>query len=188
MSRLEEEILSLDEKISYSNLTKGERNALYLLCDDPSIIIKEANTGSAVVVWDREDYLREANSQLSDKDVYQDVKGDAEGPLMKVIKSFLRKIRNRGDISDETLDYFFVSNHKLGRFYLFPKIYKRLHNVPGTPVISNSSYFAENISSFLDFHLKPLAQRVKSYIQDTNDFLKKIANLPPLPDTLFYVQ
>ena len=56
-----EEILSLDEKISYSNLTKGERNALYLLHDDASIIIKEADNGSAVVVWDREDYLREAN-------------------------------------------------------------------------------------------------------------------------------
>ena len=40
------------------------------------------------------------------------------------------------------------------------------------------------MSFFLDFHLKPLAQKVKSYIQDTNDFLKKIANLPPLPDDL----
>ena len=51
-------------------------------------------------------------------------------------------------------------------------------------VISNSSYFTEKISSFLDFHLKPLTQKVKSYIQDTNEFLKKIANLPPLPDDL----
>ena len=103
---------------------------------------------------------------------------------MKVIKSVLRKIRNRGDISDETLDYFFVNNPKLSRFYLFPKIHKRLHNVPGRPVISNSNYFTENISSFLDFHLKPLAQKVKSYVQDTNDFLKKIANFSPLPDDL----
>ena len=39
-------------------------------------------------------------------------------------------------------------------------------------------------SSFIGFHLKPLAQRMKSYIQDKNDFLKKIANLPPLPDDL----
>ena len=56
---MEEEILSLDEKMSYHNLTKGEINALYLLRDDPSIIKKEADKGSAVVVWDREDYLRE---------------------------------------------------------------------------------------------------------------------------------
>ena len=68
----------------------------------PPIIIKEADKGSAVVVWDREDYLREANSQLSDKDVYREVKGYAEDHLMKVIKSVLRKIKNRGDISDET--------------------------------------------------------------------------------------
>ena len=146
--------------------------------------MKEADKGSVVVVWDREDYLREANSQLSDKDVYREVKGGAEGPLMKVIKSVLRKIRSRGDISDETLDYFLVNNPKFGRFYLLPKIHKRLRNVPGRPVISNSSYFTENISSFLDFHLKPLAQKVKSNIQDTNDFLKKIANLPSWPDDL----
>ena len=108
LSRLEEEVLSLDEKLSYSNLTKWERNALYSLRDDPSVIIKEGDKGSSVLVWDREDYFREANSQLSDKAVYQDVKGDTEGPLLKVIKRVLRKIRNRGDISDETLDYFFV--------------------------------------------------------------------------------
>ena len=160
LSRLEEEILSLNEKISYYNLTKRERNALYLLRDDPSIIVKEADKGSAVVVLVREDYLREANSQLSNKDVYWEVKGDAEGPLMKVVKSILRKIRNRGDISDKTLHYTLVNNPKLGRFYLLQKIHKRLHNVPDRPVISNSSYFPENISPFLDFHLKPLAQNV----------------------------
>ena len=117
------------------------RNALYLLRDNPSIIIKEADKGSAVVVWDREDYLREANNQLSDKDVYRKVKGDVEDHLMNVIKSVLRKIKNRGEISDETLDYFLVNNPKLGRFYLLPKIHKILHNVPGRPIISNSSYY-----------------------------------------------
>ena len=103
---------------------------------------------------------------------------------MKVIKSVLGKIRNRVDISAETLNYVFVNNPESGRFYLLPKIHKRFHNVPGRPVISNSSYFTENISSFLDFHLKPMAQKVKSYTQDTNYFLKKIANLPHLPDDL----
>ena len=77
-----------------------------------------------------------------------------------------------------------MNDPKLGRFYLLPKIHKRLLNVPGRPVISNSSYFTENISSFLDFYLKPLAQKVKSYIKDTNYFLKNIANLAPFPGDL----
>ena len=67
---------------------------------------------------------------------------------------------------------------------MLPKVHKRLHNVPGRPVMSSSSYYTENISYFLDFHLKPLTQKVRSYIQNTNDFLKKIANLPPLLDYL----
>ena len=92
--------------------------------------------------------------------------------------------RDRGDISDSTLDYFLVNNPKLGRFYLLPKIHKRLQNVPGRPVILNSGYYMENISAFLEFHLKPLAQKVKSYIKDTNNFLTKMAILPPLPDDI----
>ena len=62
LSRWEGKILFLDEKISYSNQTKGEKSVLYLLHDDPSIFTKEADKGSAVAVWDREDFLKEANS------------------------------------------------------------------------------------------------------------------------------
>jgi len=60
LSRLEEEILGLDTRLNYSNITREERKALKTLRNDTSIIIKPADKGSAVVVWGREDYLREA--------------------------------------------------------------------------------------------------------------------------------
>ena len=105
--------------------------------------------------------------------------------LNKVIKSALRKIKNRMEVPSETLDCFSINNPKIGRFYLLPKIHKRLHNVPGRPVISNSSYFTENISSFVDHHLQPLAKSVKSYIKDTNDLLDLYHLYQKMP---FYVQ
>ena len=71
LSQLEEEILSTDEKNLFSNLTKGERNALYSLRDNTSIVIKEVDKESDVVVWDREDYFAQAKKQLDDKEVYQ---------------------------------------------------------------------------------------------------------------------
>ena len=86
----------------YSNLTKEERNAIYSLRDDNTIIIKEADKGSGIVVWYRKDYLAEAKKQLDDKEVYQEVRGDIESPLIKIIKRVLGNIRNRRDISDET--------------------------------------------------------------------------------------
>ena len=71
---------------------------------------------------------------------------------------------------------FEVKDPKFARFYLLLEIHKRLNNVPGRPVISNCGYHMENISAFLDFHLQPLAQAVKSYIKDTNDFLNKLGS------------
>ena len=121
------------------------KDAAYSLKNDNSIIIKEASKGSAVVFLDRKDYLKEVKNQLNDKNVYKELTGNAEGPLEKIIKTVLKKVRDRRDISDNTLDYFLVNNPKLGRFYLLPKIYKRLQNVPGRPVISNSGYHTENI-------------------------------------------
>ena len=94
----------------------------------------------------------------------------------------IRKLRNRGDISHETLTLELVNNPKLGRFYVLHKIYKQLHNVPGRPVISNLRFYTENISSCIEYHPKLLAQNVKPYIWDTNDFLSKLASPPPLPD------
>ena len=53
---------------------------------DTSIIIKEADKGSVVVVCEREDYLAEAKKQLDDKEVYQELRGDVEDPLEKIMK------------------------------------------------------------------------------------------------------
>ena len=48
-------------------------------------------------------------------------------------------------------------------------------------MISNCGYYTENISSFLDYHLQPLAQKMKSYIKDTNHFLSKLKSIRKLP-------
>ena len=90
----------------------------------------------------------------------------------------------RSDLSKQTLNYFFVETPRLGRFYLLPKIHKRLSNVPGRPVISISGYFTENISAFVDYHLQPLSKQVRSFVKDTNYFLRKLDGLKDLPKDL----
>ena len=94
-------------------------------------------------------------------------------PLISTIHNAIEKIRKRGDLNADTIKYFMINDPKFAHYYLLPKIHKRLHDVPGRPVISNCDYYTENISSFLDFHLQPFAREVKSYIKDTNDFFLK---------------
>ena len=57
-----------------------------------------------------------------------------------------------------------------------------MYDIPGRPVISNCDFYTENVSGFLDHQLKLIAMHVKSYIKDTNDFLKKLRYHPDLPE------
>ena len=112
--------------------------------------------------------------------MYEQVPDDPSVLANTLIKA-LEKIRLRRDLSKDTLDYFLVKDPKFARFYLLPKIHKRLHDVPGRPVISNCGYYTENISSFLDYHLQPLTQKVKSYIKNSNHSLSKLKSYGKLP-------
>ena len=106
-----------------------------------------------MVVWNREDYLKEAYKQLEDREVCKEVSNDPNAPVNTIINA-LEKSRLCSDLSSVTLNYFAVNYPKFARFYLLPKIHERLHNVPGRPVISNCEFYTENISLFLDHLLK----------------------------------
>ena len=94
----------MDTTLSYSNLTREERQAIKSLKEDPNIVIKSADKGSAVVVWDREDYLQEASNQLGDTSTYEEVFGDCVSPLITTIQDCLLKISSRGDVPKQTMD------------------------------------------------------------------------------------
>ena len=53
---------------------------------------------------------------------------------------FFKDLRGRGCMTEKELKYFSYGYNKitnLGKFYLLPKMHKRLENVTGGPVISN---------------------------------------------------
>ena len=128
--------------IKYSNLSREEWNAIRSLADDRSIIIKKADKGLYIVIWSRNDYLMEAEKQLSDKKVYREV-SNSENVLTKLAEmsnKMFSNLEKRGHITEKQLKYFSYEYRKATNFdelYFLPKIYKRLHNVPGYPVISN---------------------------------------------------
>ena len=96
-------------KDKYNNLTSKKRQALCDLKDDKNIVIKGADKGSAVVVCDREDYIKEAEKQLGDSDVYAEVPDDSE-PLISAIHRTIEKIRKRGDLKNLSGSICYLNN------------------------------------------------------------------------------
>jgi hypothetical protein len=81
----------------------------------------------------------------------------------------------RGHIDDKTIEYLTPEDPKPGRFYLLPKIHKE--NNPGRPIVSDNGHPTENISEFIDFHLRSFVENLPSHIKDTTDYLKKMENV-----------
>ena len=150
------------------------------LMNDCNITIKPAAKGSGIV-WETQDYLREYGNQLTDMNVYEKMEGDPVTATNKKIRKVLDNMIRKKEINEKLADYLFIKRPQLGKFYLLSKIHKRTPSVPGRPVISNNSTVTENISAFLDFHLKPLVTKVPHSLEDTLDFLTRITEIKDIP-------
>ena len=133
--------------------------------------------GSEIVIWDKQDYLKECKIQLGNKSVHEEVKRDPlQGKTQKIHNILLDMFRKK-EIQKKLLNYLLVKNPQLGRFYLLPKTHKRMTNVPCRPVISNNGTSTENTSLYLDYHLKLLIPNTSHILEDKRDFVNRIQDL-----------
>ena len=66
----------------------------------------------------------------------------------------------------------------VGRFYCNFKVHKNYNHIPPVrPINSGSGSITENISLFVNHHIKDLSNTHSSYIQDTPDFLREIEKI-----------
>ena len=67
-----------------------------------------------------------------------------QSELVDKSNSVLKELKRKGYVSDKTLKYFTYEYKKatnLGKFYLLPKIRKRLNNVPGRQLLKKLQSF-----------------------------------------------
>ena len=158
-----------------SNLTKEEKEALKDLQSHDDIIITNADKGGAVVIQDVTDYIKEANRQLNNTTFYKQVQNDLTERHENLIKHTLEDLRDENLLTEKTCNHLKPKNSKTPKFYMNPKIHKKGN--PGRPVISSVNCHTSYISEFVDQHLQPHVKQLKSYVQDTTDFINKTKNI-----------
>ena len=159
MSQIEHEIFKTCEKpLNFSNLSRDGRRAVRSLVDDPNYIIKKADKGSYVIVWDRSDYVMEEEEQPNDTKLYKNISDSLIPKITEKSNKIFESLKRRGFISEKQLKYFrfnFKKACNLIKLYILAKIHKRMFNVPVRPVISTCDTPIEKASEYLDSHLNP---------------------------------
>lgn len=78
-----------------SNLTENQERAMKELLDNKEIMIKPADKGGAIVILNTEDYIREAERQLSNKDHYAQTSRDTTLVRASNIRAHILQLEKR---------------------------------------------------------------------------------------------
>jgi hypothetical protein len=188
--RLSQDMQNIRVSRSTGNLSKAERACLKELQENDDIVIKPADKGRAVVVWDKQMYVAEMERQLSDGDTYARWPSDKTKEYERDIACKLNEMEVEGLISAQLADDLRPHDSRTPPMYGLPKIHKLLPPIrygpdivcKARPIIGACGCPTERISAYVDDHIRPLAQNVPSYLRDTTHFLQRLASLQQVPD------
>ena len=159
------------------NISVKERKAIISLKQNSDIIIKPADKGGAIVILNKEDYIKEGERQLQQEQHYKKLDNfdRIKKQFIKEVETSLRSLKNRELIDDDIFKLLFRPNPRTSNLYLLPKIHKK--NNPGRPIINSVGSLTETISALVDEILRKYSKLAGSYIKDTSHFLQEIQNI-----------
>ena len=98
----------------------------------------------------------------------------------QLINQCLDTLMDDGELEEEVAKLLRPAQSRTPIFYMLPKIH-RVNN-PGRLVVSSVNSHMEKLSAYVDEFLRPIAEKLPSYIQDTIHFIKRIRALGKLPE------
>ena len=144
-----------------SNLSNVEQEAMKHLAEQKDIIITTADKGGTVVIMGTENYIKEANRQLSDKNNYKAHQTDPTLPHNKMAHNTFDRFKNENLLSKKTAEGLKVINPKTPKCYIPPKIHKKTNL--GRSVIKSINCHTSEILRFVDHHFQPLVREIPPY-------------------------
>ena len=90
---------------NFSNISEAERETLKAVVNDETIVIKPADKGLAIIIWDCEDYEKEAQSKLYEEKVYEKVVRDPIPGFNKRIESVFNNLTRNKQIDKKVRNY-----------------------------------------------------------------------------------
>lgn len=120
------------------------------------------------------DKINEAQTQLNNREHYKPLEEPMILTTSQRVNELVTQLYKNNFIDDMTRKWFSQTRNppRIPIFYTLTKIHKP--NPVGRPIISGCEGPTERLSFFVDKLLQPIAQKQKSYLKDTTDFINFI--------------
>ena len=175
------------------NLSTHERNALSALKSYDDIIIKKADKGGMLVVLDTSFYKNKMvlNDHLLQSNTYQRVPPNTDKKVMDELTQHLNKYEKC--LYPAEFKYILNKKWKSSNIYVTPKVHKNKsiidacstsntdfiqmtvpQDLKGRPIIAGPESPTQRLSELVEKILSPLVPRLRSFVQDDIDFVRKL--------------
>ena len=162
LNRIKTQVNTLVPLKTTTNLTPTQAKALKELSSDQSLVIKQADKGSGIVVEDTLQYIKDGLDHLSDESIYKEIDTDPTKSLTEAINTYTNSMYQEGIIDPITKKHLTLETEPPSRtqqLYFLKKIHK--NPIAVRPIVSGCGGPTENISQLVDLHLKPHIPYVK---------------------------
>ena len=140
------------------------------LSKQEDIIITKADKGSAIVIVDVKDFIKEDEPKLKNTENYR--KRTEIRKLLKLVNDTIERFKKQKLINANVTEGLKRNDPKKPKFYLRPKIHKESN--PSCLVISSVNCHTANISKYVDYLLQHIVKEIPSYVKDAQNFIKKL--------------
>ena len=160
------------------NLTKQESIGLAQLKKDKDRVVLTADKGVAMVVMDKEDFIKKAESLLAQL-AYRTIDRDATSKIKAKLATTLRKIKKDTNIDEGTYRTMYPTSCLPPIFYGLPKIHKT--STPLRPTVSSRESVTYGVAKVPTKVFKPLVGKSPHHIQSASDFVNRAKGVTLLP-------
>ena len=129
-----------------SNLTKEESIGLAQLKKDKDWVLLTADKGVAMVLMDREDYIRKAESLLT-QPAYKTIDRDPTSKIKAKLITTVRKIKKDTNLDEGTYKTMYPTGCMPPKFYGLPNIHRTVN--PLRPIISSRGSVTYGVAKVL---------------------------------------
>ena len=154
-----------------ANVSREELKAMKELKLDTNKLILTVDKGVALVVLDKEDYIKRAEDLLEDN-TYKKIAEDPTPKQKNKLINILRNIKAEGGLKEEVYKRLYPTGAGSPKFYGLPKLHKA--GIPLRPIISSIGTVTYNTAKELARILKPLVGLSNHHIQNTMNFVDQI--------------
>ncbi|XP_040178452.1 uncharacterized protein LOC120911183 [Rana temporaria] len=178
------EIKKLHKSRNAGRMTYQPNEALEKLKDCHQLTIKPSDKGGNIVIQTNDQYRSMCLKILSNKDWYIPI---PKSTIIRYETEFYALVDgafSQGVINQDTWEFIRIKYPKIPTFYCLPKVHKDIVNPPGRPIVSGNGALTENLSMWVDSHLKPFVLHLPSYIKDTIHLLQKVQHFKVSPGAL----